>query len=213
MTEKTSKEIADNIEKAIEELADLLINDVGAKKESNTPKPENKGCKNNANNAIEDLKKRVIALEASSEVDLNYLADMRADIKTIQMGMEDYNKKIDSLEKRFDKLEDKLNEQTNAFDMRLNEVEEDVDELNFNINDIYTEFLLPKVDDEEEEEEDEDVCEEKEEEEEESESEKEEDDVEKTIVGILNLHNFDSKDFINLITKITTDYIDKLKKH
>jgi chromosome segregation ATPase len=206
MAEKSSQEIIDGIEKAIEELADMIVKEVSKRPapKADAKPTENKCCeqKTMTGNAIEDLKKRVIALEASSEVDLNYLADMKADIKTIQDIMDNYGEKILTLEKHLNEFEKKITEKLDTTIANLHELEDDVDDLNFSVNDIYTEMIVPKA---EEEEEEEDVCED----EDETESENEED-VEKTIIGILDLHNFSTKDFIDLITKLSADYI---KKH
>ena len=206
MAEKSSQEIIDGIEKAIEELADMIVKEVSKKPapKADAKPTENKCCeqKTMTGNAIEDLKKRVIALEASSEVDLNYLADMKADIKTIQDIMDNYGEKILTLEKHLNEFEKKITEKLDTTIANLHELEDDVDDLNFSVNDIYTEMIVPKA---EEEEEEEDVCED----EDETESDEEED-GEKTIIGILDLHNFSTKDFIDLITKLSADYI---KKH
>lgn len=215
MAEKSSQEIIDGIEKAIEELADMIVKEVSKKPDPKADvKPtENKCCeqKTSLNEEIATLKKRIIALEANSEVDLNYLADMKADIKTMQMDrdkdFETIANKFLSFEKKMDNLEKVLTDKLNTLNERIEDLERDVEDLEFSVNDIYTEIILPPTPEEEKgEEEEEDEGEEEPEEE-------EEEDVEKTIIGILNLHNFNSKDFINLLTKLTTDYVEKLKKH
>ena len=219
MAEKSSQEIIDGIEKAIEELADMIVKEVSKKPapKADAKPTENKGCEQKAslNEIIENLNKRVIALEASSEVDLNYLADMKADIKTMQMDrdkdFETIANKFLSFEKKMDDLGKKLTDKLSALNERIDDLERDVEDLEFSVNDIYTEILLPPTSEKEEDEEEED--EDDDEEPEEEEEEEEEEDVEKTIIGILNLHNFSSKDFINLLTKLTTDYVEKLKKH
>lgn len=210
MAEKSSQEIIDGIEKAIEELADMIVKEVSKKPapEADVKPTENKCCeqKTSLNEEIATLKKRIIALEASSEVDLNYLADMKADIKTMRMSRdEDFEtiaNKFLSFEKKMEDLGKKLTDKLNTLNERIEDLERDVEDLEFSVNDIYTEIILPPTPEKEEDEEDE----------EEPEGEEEED-VEKTIIGILNLHNFNSKDFINLLTKLTTDYVEKLKKH
>ena len=212
MAEKSSQEIIDGIEKAIEELADMIVKEVSKKPapKADAKPTENKCCEQKAslNEIIENLNKRVIALEASSEVDLNYLADMKADIKTMQMDrdkdFETISNKFLSFEKKMDDLGKKLTDKLGALNERIDDLERDVEDLEFSVNDIYTEMIVPKAEDGEEEE---DVCEDEDETEPESESEE---DVEKTIIGILDLHNFSTKDFIDLITKLSADYI---KKH
>jgi chaperonin cofactor prefoldin len=214
MAEKSSQEIIDGIEKAIEELADMIVKEVSKRPapKADAKPTENKCCeqKTSLNETIESLNKRIIALEASSEVDLNYLADMKADIKTMQMGRdEDFEtiaNKFLSFEKKMEDLGKKLTDKLNTLNERIEDLERDVEDLEFSVNDIYTEIILPPTPEKEEDEEDEEKDEEEPEEE-------DEEDVEKTIIGILNLHNFNSKDFINLLTKLTTDYVEKLKKH